>query len=245
MAKTYYVFFRTANFFIRCLVGRGDLIILSDSEPLSKSLTSYYKQVAYVLPIPHTPTIFKTEIIEPSSELILWLPGAPRMEKGINHIKKMAAITNQYAQKMKLIIAKSSGVLSLDGGMSVELVNERISRDEYERQFILSDFILLLYDVDLYSESTSGIFVEAIVSGTLPLVSKGTWMEYELIKYGLGELAIDCNSDSLLQDIISISNSNIINKKLQEMQNIYKDFHSKSSFSKSLKKIHDSAIKFN
>jgi len=239
MSKTYYIFFYSANLFIKLLIGKKRLILLSDSELLSKSLFVYYKQIAHVLPIPHTPTQFKTRVDKISSKIVLWLPGTPRKEKGIDQVKYMTTIVNKYSEKFKLVAAKSSELKTHYKGMLVKLVDDRLSRDEYELSFFTSDFILLFYDKDLYSEATSGIFVESIVSGSIPLVTKGTWMEYELIKYGLSDLVVNCNSSFLLEDIYSIYTSNKVKINLTNMQKEYRSYHSMSSFSDELKKIYN------
>ena len=239
MSKTYYIFFYSANLFIKLLIGKKRLILLSDSELLSKSLFGYYKQIAHVLPIPHTPTQFKTRVDKISSKIVLWLPGTPRKEKGIDQVKYMTTIVNKYSEKFKLVAAKSSELKTHYKGMLVKLVDDRLSRDEYELSFFTSDFILLFYDKDLYSEATSGIFVESIVSGSIPLVTKGTWMEYELIKYGLSDLVVNCNSSFLLEDIYSIYTSNKVKINLTNMQKEYRSYHSMSSFSDELKKIYN------
>jgi hypothetical protein len=232
MAKSFAISFRAMNPIIELLVGRDNLVLLTDSEILSTSLPKYYKRPVHLVPIPHTP-VHRRDILDNAKSrdcVVCWWPGAPRVEKGMDAIRRLLSVKDKNADKVTLVAAKSADLVAGTGGIRLETVDDKLDRDDYERRFITSDLILLPYDRGTYGESTSGIFVECIVAGAIPLVTKGTWMTYELEKRNLGELAVDWENDSIVQQIISLATSHSIKQKIKAMQSEYRAFHSIPSY---------------
>lgn len=236
MAKSFSMLFRATNPIIRLLVGKENLVLLTDSEILSKSLPKYYKNPVYLVPIPHTPGQCRNSLSDTKSHghVVCWWPGAPRAEKGLDTIQRLASVKDKDAHQITLVAAKSTNLCAQEGCVRIETVEDKLARQDYENRFFTSDFILLPYDQDIYSESTSGIFTECIVAGVTPLVTKGTWMAYELEKRDLGELAIDWRSESVLQQIIGLATNDSIRQKVRAMQGEYRSFHTIPSFAHAL-----------
>lgn len=236
MARSFAALFRAVNPIICLLIGRDNLVLLTDSEVLSTSLPRYYKKSVHLVPIPHTPAnqVEHTEKRVPHDPVICWWPGAPRADKGIDIILRLVSLKDPDAHKLLLVAAKSTMLVSQADCIRVETVDDKLGRQDYERRFFASDVVLLPYDRDIYSESTSGIFVECIVAGAIPLVTKDTWMAYELEKRDLGELAIDWGSEFLIQQIIGIATSRSIKLKIRTMQSEYRSFHSIPSFAQAI-----------
>ena len=64
-------------------------------------------------------------------------------------------------------------------------IEENLSREVYLRYLNESDAILLPYNIWNYQYSSSGIFIEAVSAGKVPLVSDGLWISGELKKHDL------------------------------------------------------------
>mgnify|MGYP001609086973 CR=1 FL=1 len=236
MAKSFATLFRAMNPIIRLLVGGNNLMLLTDSEILSASLPKYYKKPVYLVPIPHTPVNHGvyTEKEESHEHVVCWWPGAPREDKGMGVIRRLASLKDRDAYKVTLVAAKSANLIAQADCIKITAVDDKLDRQDYERRFFISDVVLLPYDRDIYSESTSGIFVECIVAGAIPLVTKDTWMAYELEKRDLGELVIDWGSDFLVQQIIDLATNRSIKQKIRTMQLEYRSFHSIPSFAQAI-----------
>jgi hypothetical protein len=109
------------------------------------------------------------------------------------------------------------------GGPEIELVDDNLAREVFDARFEITDIVLLPYDRDIYNESTSGIFVETVFSGAIPLVTDSTWMAFELEKHDLQDLIIDWAGDDVAR------NAEIRNR-LNRMSAHYRKFHSVKNF---------------
>ena len=236
MAKSFAIPFRIMNPIIELLIGKDNLMLLTDSEILSTSLPKYYKRTVHLVPIPHTPGQHGDNIQDARSHdrVVCWWPGAPRAEKGMGLIQRLVSVKDRDAHKVTLVAARSTNLTDQEGCVRIEMVDDILAYQEYENRFFTSNLILLPYDQGIYGESTSGIFVECIVAGAIPLVTKGTWMAYELEKRNLGELAIDWTNNSVIQQIISLATSYSIEQKIKAMQSEYRSFHCIPSFARAI-----------
>ncbi len=236
MARSFAISFKVMTPMIELLVGRDDVVLLTDSEILVTTLSKYYKRTVHLVPIPHTPGDHGDHIKDaaPHGRVICWWPGTPRAEKGTDIIQRLASVKDRDADKVVLVAARSANLTTQVGCIRIETVDDKLPRQDYENRFFTSDLILLPYDRDIYSESTSGIFTECIVAGAIPLVTRDTWMAYELEKMGLGELAIDWESNLIVQQIISLAANDSIKQKIRGMQAKYRSFHTIPSFARTL-----------
>ena len=94
------------------------------------------------------------------------------------------------------------------------------------------NIVLLPYfggEGEAYKLSSSGIFVDAVTAGLLPLVTKDTWMEYELNRFNLNELVVDWSKYTNPFDLCALINRLICAKntmrKLDDMRHSYATFH--------------------
>jgi glycosyltransferase involved in cell wall biosynthesis len=245
LARSFSISFRAINPVIELLLGKKNLLLLTDSDKLKISLEKYYKRPVHVLPIPHTSALAietPRSARQDSESIKCWWPGAPREDKGLDIIKRLASIESEQAHKLKLFIAKSANVTPVQHGINVVALEDKLEREEYDRMFFQSDLVLLPYDQEIYSESTSGVFTEAIVAGVITLVTKDTWMAYELERHGLRELVIDWNDTAVIERLIRLSNDSEIREKILKMQTAYKKYHNIENFAVALKKLHQSQM---
>ena len=122
-------------------------------------------------------------------------------------------------------------------------IENSLSREEYLTWLLGSDIILLPYDPIIYRMATSGIFVEAVCAGKIPLVKKGSWLAHELIKFDLTELIVDWENPLFFSHLTFLIKSVKIREKLEIMQLTYQQFHSVESFSMKMHEIMQSSLK--
>jgi hypothetical protein len=224
------------------LIFKNKFKILTDSDLLEVSLTKYFNRSVTTMPIPHTPTQIHFDKPINYNEIVCWWGGSPRHCKGWDIIKRIAASDETVANKLTLVAAKGSNLQNLPGGVNLLSVNDVLDHKDYINMFVSCDICLLPYDPNVYSESTSGIFVECIVAGKIPVVSKGTWMAHELIKYQLEELITEWQDNKIVEWLLNIAQQKEIRAKLISMQNEYKNFHNEHSYSKTMKELFVSSL---
>jgi hypothetical protein len=69
-------------------------------------------------------------------------------------------------------------------------------------------------------------------------------MAYELEKRDLGELAIDWESDFIVQQIISLATNDSMKQKIRVMQIEYRSFHTIPSFAQAIDSLYKSQTSF-
>jgi len=246
--KTYWLFtrislflFRISNYLFKTILDDKHYILLTDTELLQKSLSSYFQKSVKLLPIPHTVNDTKQIHERKTIDLNLitcWWPGSPRLEKGLRVIEGFSNTADTQDRKIELFVANNADIG--DGCKNVHLIKlqENLSREQYEKQFLTCDFVLLPYDSDLYEENSSGIFVEAIIYGAIPIVASDTWMAYELVKYNLNELVLGENNKLSIDLLYGMNGKAEVLKKLDRIRYDYIKFHNVANYSYELKKIY-------
>lgn len=231
--------YKFLNYLIKKSLPAGNLKLLTDSDLLSQSLSDYFQEPVTVMPIPHTEIkVDNCEIKDKFSEILCWWPGFPREEKGWNVIKQLVDSELKNSDKICLVAASNSNLEVTEGGVKLRLIQNKLTREEYNYWLNVSDVILLPYDCQAYKERTSGIFTESIIAGKIPLVTDKTWMAYELLKYDLGELIINWEiPEKVFISIINIIRYSDIRNKIKAMQNSYLDFHCLNSYAEVMQKI--------
>ncbi len=220
---------------LESLLGGENIKCFTDSKLVAKRNEKFYKRDFVVLPIPHT-YLFEKASKKSNKDLYFWWPGGLiRKEKGLDRIIHLSKILKSSKVQIKLILAKSAQNF-IEINNNVLFLSNDLSRDQYCKWMSRSDLVLLPYHENLYQYRTSGIFVEAISFGTIPVVSKKTWMAYELDKYNLSELIIDWDRHNLLDLLTKICSDKKIKTKILKMRNDYKFFHCYENFAKEIKK---------
>jgi len=220
--------------------GEGSLILVTDSNLIKDVVQEYMKVSCAVLPIPHTEINYLKENIAATHikdrPIVCWWPGFPRPTKGLDVIAKLLNEKSEYASRFKIVAGKSSFLTRTAGGAELELLDDYMERRAYQQQLMWSDIILTPYD-KIYSHGTSGIFVEAVVAGKMPVTTEGTWMAYELEKYGLGMLVIDWSKPNIMETLYQRFEDLSIREKLKSMSEAYRNKHNIKNFSEALKRV--------
>jgi len=207
---------------------------LVDSDLLKADLEQVFGETIHVLPVPVKKAANIGEV-RGRDTLNMWWPGSPRPEKGWKNIKKLVSELASYHQGVFSLTVSSKTVEVVSPNLRT--VNNVLTRQEYLSQFQNSELILLPYDSRKYRASTSGIFVEAVIYGKIPLVSEGTWMAYELKKFDLLDLVIDWEGEQLLKVFLGVAKSKRVREKLKLMQSHYEQFHSVENLSKTISRL--------
>lgn len=146
-----------------------------------------------LLPIPH-------QLADPacchqlghSGPIRITYLGNARTEKGFQYLPDLVAIMKAShidTGRVKFVIQANSN-MSLEEGTiqkarrrltaytasQVELLEEVLSLEEFQRRIVQADLLLLPYDSTLYRRRSSGIMVQALVVGCPVIVPSGTWM---------------------------------------------------------------------
>ena len=215
--------------YMRWKLGTKKVKCFTDSDLLSKSLEVDLHCPIYVLPIPHTEGKWKGQKRHQEGNQLWWWPGGLiREEKGLC---KIQLILDRIKDNTKIqVVIAEKGRDFFGARPNIHFVKTFLSRDEYIEWMQKSDLILLPYLQKDYSHRTSGIFVEAIILGSIPIVTRGTWMAYELMKFDLIELIFQWDENDLIDRLHSIAEDFKIQMKLEKMRTDYRQFHSENGF---------------
>jgi hypothetical protein len=214
----------------------GHVRLLTDSEAIAESLGSLLQRPVQVVPIPHTSLHAKAPRAgSPDTAIRCWWPGPPRPPKGPQHIAALLRSTLPEAARLTVVAARSSGFAATGGGPRLDLIDDALSRDDYLAEFSRTDIVLLPYDAAMYAESTSGIFVEAVMFGAIPVVTRSTWMAGELAPFGLERLAIDWERRDLARWLADLPHDVDLRTRLAALRDHYLAYHSESGYADALR----------
>ncbi|MDB5871159.1 MAG: hypothetical protein JWQ07_601 [Ramlibacter sp.] len=220
------------------LSGPGRFRLLTDSEPLRATLSVAFGRPAHVMPIPHTEVSEGATFAKREGEVLCWWPGSSRPEKGLDVVRDLAkrgATDRQDGRTtLRMVVSRASGLQPQEGLVSVDLVDDVLSPQDYQQWLRTADAILLPYSSQRYRASTSGIFAECIAAGKIPLVSRGTWMAFELEKYGVDELVCDWAAPDIVTRIIAAAQGEPLKRKIAAMQSAFLGFHCEESYAHEL-----------
>lgn len=226
------IFYISLNSFFSRKKNQIHIINTTDSELVNSQFSGTRLKVSQVLPIPYNDIQIKNfiDLSSLNKVRILW-PGQPRKAKGLNIIKKLLMVSHSRHSRYELYVSEEVKDIDDQLNININFHKSYLSRKDYIKLLLSSNIILLPYDPSIYKTATSGIFVESIMAGALPIVRNGTWMEHELKKFGLDVLAID-KDDFNFDKIDSIIKNKKIIDNIIIMQKAYKQFHTKENFKK-------------
>lgn len=220
------------------LLGRENVRILVDTQDLVKHYEEFLDLPVHVMPIPHTSEVLAEETSRPTHKLICWCRGLPKPNMGVEVIEKLLNTPNALAGKVKLLFSeKALDHKPLGALTEFEILPEVLPQHDYMACMRDSDFILLPYSPKAYNGNSSGVFVEAITYGKIPLVTDGTWTARELRQYDLECLIIDWKRPDLAAEIVRISEDRSIRTRIETMQQAYQKYHCVESFAKAMNQL--------
>ncbi|MCE5318476.1 MAG: hypothetical protein LLG04_14085 [Parachlamydia sp.] len=220
-------------FFLLRILLKHRLRLFTDSELLKKSFEARLRTSVVLLPLPHT----KIPAINPSvrapNSLRCYWPGPPRPPKGWDFIRRVLTLAVPQSTTIEMVASQSAALTS--STIAIVSLSPVLSHECYWRELLSCDIVLLPYDPIVYRYSTSGVFVEGIIAGKLPVVREGSWLAYELRRYDLQDLIVDWEDPQFWQNLIMLARNPNIAKKLFCMRGEYRSFHSEELFAERLK----------
>ncbi len=206
---------------------RGNYHLFSDSALVIRA----FKQPMTLLPIPHTPLPGTTRS---SDKVSLWLPGAPRAEKGLQQLHTFCRSKDPTLRQMKLFLSPTP-LFDTPLDIEIQWVPTALSRKDYCQLFHEVDILLFPYDPLLYATRTSGPFVEAITLNKCVFTRNGSWLAHELRQHDLSECILDWDAPLAPTQMLAVFYDETVREKRAKMYRAYKEFHNEETFQKSLK----------
>ncbi len=232
------LFYTLAHFFLRRKVGKNNFRLLTDSALLQKSQQQSFRMPVSLVPIPHgIVSPCSTVSLEKKSRFLWWPGGSLRRAKGLFEIQKLSLELTRKKTTFKLLLSeKGKKLLPTHTYSCCQFIKEELSAEEYASFLYQSSFLLLPYDPFVYKEGTSGIFVESITSGKIPLLKEGSWLAFEARKLNLKDLILDWKKE-ILPQIEALMKKKTLSERLKQAKKTYQNYHCTSTFASCLEKI--------
>jgi len=225
---------KTIRFFSKLLKWKYQtrFLPLTDSELLADYYQKWFGAKPTVLPVLYAH--YRPIQMEHKEKLVCTWLGNPRPEKGANEIARLVQVLDPAAEKITLDVSGATYFPPVKNLINIRLRKAFLSEEEYYAALSQSDIVLLPYDPQKYQRRTSGVFVEAILAGKIPLVKEGSWLAHELKRFHLHELIINWDDPHFFTHLLSLHQDQKMLTKLQAMQQAYLAFHGEVNFAQSL-----------
>jgi hypothetical protein len=189
-----------------------------------------------VLPLPINPALTAVgshKSSEKPARLICWLL-ITRPEQGRDLLPNM--ISHKSASTfpkhfIKCFISEWANVKESD---DIELVRLPYGSKDYHFHFNNCDVVLLPYKAQRFRSGMSMVFIEAVATCKLPIVSDGTPMATELRRFNLSELVMDFDNKFSWTVVNELSESINIRERFKVMAERYNREHDTFAFSESV-----------
>lgn len=210
------------------LLRRKRLNTFTDSELIQKDFAQKFGLALHTVPVPHADYAFQ-QSNSPKKILTAWWPGEPHKSHGMEEIQRLLFTDDPGASHFTFFLSRKTP-LREPPALRFQILPDILPRELYNHFLFQSDVVLLPYDPAVYQARTSGIFIEAIIAGKIPLVKAGSWLAYELKKYDLEELIVEWDNPSFFSHIFALAQQTSIQQKLKKMREKYLSIHSTANF---------------
>lgn len=237
---------RFSILFAQLLAGKDRLFILTDTLPLKEVLALFLRRQVACVAIPHglNASFGSKDIIKRATQdtmIRIWGVSCLGLNKGEDYLIRI--LQNMDSERTAQVLVRNAFIKKneLYKNSAILPIDDELSEIDFIGKLQSCNIAMLPYfggNNQQYHLSSSGIFVDCIAAGVLPIVSPGTWMETELKRFYLEELIVDWDQYNNLDDLVTLirkllSSENII-KKLNQMRADYCNFHSPTGFLNSL-----------
>jgi hypothetical protein len=170
-----------------------------------------------------------------SDRLICWLlvrgpaHGLDLVQRMIDH----KSTSNFPKNFIKCFVSENANVQEND---NIEIVRLPFGSADYHLRFNECDIVLLPYNAHLFRGAMSMVFIEAVATGKIPIVSDGTAMARELKRFELGDLVIDFGNEFSWTVINKIRANVRVRERLNLMAECYARQHDTFGYAESLYK---------
>ena len=195
-----------------------------------------YKWHVEILPLPLNPLVILPVKTQNPERLTCWLL-VKRPDQGMGLIQKMVRHKSINDLPKKFIKCFISAKMHIEESDSMELVRLPIETKDYYLHFNECDVVLLPYEANLFGKGMSMVFVEAVASSKIPIVSDETVMAKELRGHKLDKLVLDFNEEFSWTLVNEIRESTRIRERLKLMAERYVIQHDTVAYAESLYKM--------
>jgi hypothetical protein len=210
---------------------KNSLSLFTDSELIAEYLTSALKLPFQILPIPNVDCHIQP--FAPSFSNNLLFLGEPRAEKGASLIKQLACSKDPMAASFNLTCSEA---LALPNGrLNIHFHDKVLSTEAYFQTLQKADIMLMPYDAHRYQRRSSGILIESIFMGKIPIVTAGSFLAYQLQKADLNELVVDFTRPDFFSHLHQLILRPELYEKLNRLQADFTKKHCQESFKEGFK----------
>lgn len=203
--------------------------LLSDSRLISDFLGCKLRRSFTTLPIPLL-DLPKQPFKQLKTFRLLFV-GEPRKEKGRQEVLSLLSTQDPAASCIELTLSEQLREAISSTSLILHYHARSLDQQHYLELLNRCDVLLLPYCSHRYQRRTSGIFVEAIWMGKIPLVAEGSWLAHELRRHQLEMLIVDFTSPLFFTHLIRLSQHPQLYEALNAMQTEYHHFHNLHSLS--------------
>lgn len=221
----------------RLWLGPGRLRLLSESDGVAAMAERAFGLPVTVAPMPHLHPATAMLSARPSPRRLLWFPGLAGQAKGSRWAERLARSDAPEAREFALAVSDNVPLVAAPGGCEVIRLPQVLPRAVYDGWLNAADLIALPYAPETYGVRTSGIFVEAVAAGKLPVTTAGTWLARELLKHNLTELIVDWGRPDIWAHLRALSDDAGLRARLARMQAVYAQFHTPAKFAQTLQEV--------
>ncbi len=207
------------------VIGRENLKILAEWEQAASQYATFFRRNVTVVPLwfPWAGNEVGNRKRE-GSVIVCWWPGIPSPRKGSATIRLVTTLADERSASdlpIELHAAESLGAQSPADGVMLVTHEPRMSTEAYVAQMNRTDIVLLPYESVPYATITSGIFMEAVMSERVPLVTANTTMASELLRYGLGRYVVDWTASTFWRTVREVFADEELRTRLAHMRRDY------------------------
>jgi glycosyltransferase involved in cell wall biosynthesis len=157
-----------------------------------------------------------------------------RPEQGLDLVPNLIGHKSTRHFPKKFIKCFVSEWANIKGNDDVELVRLPYGGDDYHLLFDECDVVLLPYNARSFGDAMSMVFIEAVATCKIPIVSDGTVMARELRRFKLGNLVLDFSNKFSWTLINEIREDIGIRARLNLMAECYSREHDAFAYAEAL-----------
>jgi hypothetical protein len=217
--------------------------------PIKTLRTAYTREIAAegskygwvdILPMPLSPdlSVFARNhksFGEKSDRLVCWLL-ITRSEQGLDFLPRMMSHSSTRNFPQKFIKCFVSEKANITANTEIELVRLPYGSEDYRLHFNECDVVLLPYNGYSFRSKMSMVFIEAVATSKLPVVSDGTVMASELRRFKLEDLVLDFKNGFSWTLIDELRKDLSIRERFNFMAESYAKEHDTFAYAQSLYK---------
>jgi len=206
------------------------LTVLTDSTLIAQELEPKLGRNITVVPIP-VEALPVAVYRKPEANVLraIW-PGAPHAAKGRDVVKRLLRERPPAGVEVVLRCRAHSDFVQHERGIQWQELPPALTREGHVDSLSNADVVLLPYDSLSYRTRTSGLLVEAILCGSVPLVSDNTWLADQVYRLGLGELVMNWTNAGVWARVWGLVNDPALRSKLDRARQSYRETHSIAAF---------------